>query len=88
MGDSDDELKAQKKRIEAKVAWGKTEKIMDELEGRKWILSGIDEETWEEIFAAINDIVLGRKTEQESFQDAVRNDPDMTPEQKARWLAS
>jgi len=25
-------------------------------------------------------------TVQESFQDAVRADPDMTPEQKAKWL--
>lgn len=25
---------------------------------------------------------------QESFQDAVRNDPDMTPEQKAKWLGA
>lgn len=24
---------------------------------------------------------------QESFQDAVRNDPDMTPERKAKWLS-
>lgn len=24
---------------------------------------------------------------QQSFQDAVRTDPDMTPEQKAKWLS-
>lgn len=61
MGDSYDELKAQKDAIETKQAKKLARKIMADLDDRSGIMDGVDEPARAEMLAAFVEIILGRK---------------------------